>query len=169
MSGSKKRYYWDACIYIAWLNQESSKAPWLPAINEIIAANKKRDNLIITSVLTLMEVLESKMTPEQEKAFQDCFYFGTHERYDIDVPVVMKARRYRDHYLTNKVSGKSLAVYDAFHLATAAIHKVDEFHTFDDGKGSKACSLLALDGNVAGDTLKICRPETHTGTPLELF
>ncbi len=168
MSGIKKRYYWDACVYIAWLNQESSKAPWLPAINEIVAANKRRDNLIITSVLTLMEVLESRLTPEQEKDFQNCFHFGTHERYDVDIPVVMRARRYRDHYLANKVDGKVLTTPDAIHLATGFIHNVDEFHTFDDGKSGKGCSLLALDGNVAGDALKVCRPEMDLATPLEL-
>ena len=157
MSGLKKRYYWDACIYIAWLKKEESK--WLPAIAEIVRLNKQRSNLIVTSVMTMMEVLESRLTETEKREFKQCFDFGTHQMWDIDLPIVTVARRYRDHYLANPVNGKSLMIPDAFHLATATVHKVDAFHTFDKGKRGEGCSLLALSNNVAGDRLRVCRPE----------
>ena len=36
-------------------------------------------------------------------------------------------------------------------------------HTFDDGGTGGGLSLLGLSGNVAGYTLKICRPEPEQG------
>jgi transposase-like protein len=47
--------------------------------------------------------------------------------------------------------GSKLKTPDAIHLASAILHRADEFHTFDE-------TLIALSGNVAGHKLTICKP-----------
>lgn len=155
MSGIKPVYYWDACVYLAWLKKEASKH--LASIETIAEENKKRNNIIVTSVITKLEVLDASLTPDQERSFGECFSFGTHELYELDGGVTLKAREYRSHYFKNPVGGKKLSVPDAIHLATAFVCKSDELHTLDDG-GKGGVSLLALNGNVAGDPVKICYP-----------
>lgn len=161
MSGSKKRYYWDACIYTAWLLQEPVHQAHLPAINAIAQENREGKNIIVTSVVTMMEVF--KLDDTQENDLQNCFKFGSHELYEVDQPIIFKARSYRAHYNANPVDGKKLTPFDAIHLATAFVLTADEAHTLDDGKSGKGCSLLKLDGNVAGDKLKICYPNVPQG------
>ena len=155
MSGTKPIYYWDACVYLAWLKKETSKH--LSSIEAIAEENKKRNNIIVTSVITKLEVLDASLTADQERSFGECFSFGTHELYELDAGVALKAREYRSFYFKNPVGGKKLSVPDAIHLATAFICQSDEFHTFDDG-GKGGISLLALNGNVAGNPIKICHP-----------
>jgi hypothetical protein len=38
----------------------------------------------------------------------------------------------------------------SFHLATAIVYRVDEFHTFDSGGSGKSLGLLSVSGNVGG-------------------
>src|SRR6266851_3032862 len=153
MSGSKPIYYWDSCIYLAWLKREASSN--LASIEAIADENKRRNNIIVTSVITKLEVLDATLTPDQERLFNESFAFGTHELYELDGAVVLKARSYRSYYVKNPIGKKCLPVPDAIHLATAFACQTDEFHTFDDG-GKGGISLLSLDGNVAGDAIKIC-------------
>src|ERR1019366_6204846 len=97
MSGSKALvYYWDACVYLAWLRDEEASKSSLPSMKEIIRLNKERSNMIITSTITIIEVLESKLTADQEKAFRECFKSPKHALYDVDPPIADRARELRD-------------------------------------------------------------------------
>jgi predicted nucleic acid-binding protein len=155
MSGNKPVYYWDACVYLAWLKKEASQH--LASIEAIAHENKRRNNIIVTSVITKLEVLDASLTIDQERLFNESFSFGTHELYELDGAVVLKARAYRSYYFKNRIDGRCLALPDAIHLATAKACQSEEFHTFDDG-GKGGISLLSLSGNVAGDDIKICPP-----------
>lgn len=166
MSGTKPRYYWDTCIYFAWLRQEEAHKEQLPAINDNANENKKKNNTIVTSVITLMEVLEN-LEPDEERQFQECMRPGAHELKELTMPIARKARFYRGYYLKNLVEGSRLSFPDAIHLATAMLETVDEVHTLDDGKKDKhKFSLLKLDGSVAGDVMKVCKPNFAKSLPL---
>ena len=164
MSGSKALvYYWDACVYLAWLRDEQAYKSSLPSMKEIIRLNKERSNMIITSTITIIEVLESKLTADQEKAFRECFKSPKHALYDVDPPIADRARELRDYYVRHPIGKRSLSTPDAIHLATALIHGADTFHTFDNGKskddeGKKGIPLLDLKNKVAGHSLEIRTP-----------
>jgi predicted nucleic acid-binding protein len=161
MSGTDKVKvcYWDACIYLAWLKREidAHGEECIAAIERIASDNFQKKNLIITSTLTFVEVLSSTLTEEQERRFRQSFRHQDHISYDVDPPVAMKAREFRQRFL-NHPSGKTLATPDAIHLATAAIYNA-EFLTLDGGKkNSKYVGLLELNGHEAVEKLVIVRP-----------
>src|SRR5258707_7739962 len=93
-------------------------------------------NVIITSVITQIEVLSAKLTSEQEELFKKSFRSQYHIQYDVDPPIAQKARQFRESLL-NHASGKGLSTPDAIHLATAAIYRAEEVHTFDNGQKDK--------------------------------
>jgi predicted nucleic acid-binding protein len=167
MSGSKNKiYYWDACVYLAWLRDEAAYKAELPMMAEIIRENSVRENTIITSTVTLIEVLSTKLTGDQEKTFRDCFKNPKHVLYDVDPAVAFRARELREYYVTHKIKNRSLSTPDAIHLATALIHGASSFHTFDNGKskdddGKKGIPLLDLGNKIAGHPLEIIKPFIH--------
>lgn len=159
MSGTKEKvYYWDACVYLAWLKgEESHGAEYMAALKLIAHENFEMKNVIITSVITQIEVLSAKLTAEQEELFKKSFRSQYHIQYDVDPPIAQKARQFRESLLNP--GGKGLSLPDAIHLATAAIYKADEVLTFDDGqKDKKSLGLLELSGNARVDKLVICKP-----------
>lgn len=89
------------------------------------------------------------------------FNSGTHQAYDVDWAVALKSRAIRSYYCENRPGDKPPAIPDCIHLATAVLLKVTELHTFDDG-GKGGFSLLALDGDVAGDAISIKKPVSST-------
>jgi predicted nucleic acid-binding protein len=164
MSGIKEKiYYWDACIYLAWLKgEESHGKEHMAALKLIAQENFAMKNVIITSVITQIEVLSAKLTTEQEELFRKSFRSQFHIQYDVDPPIAQKARQFRESLLNP--SAKCLSLPDAIHLATAAIYKADEVLTFDDGqKDKKSLGLLELSGNERVDKLVICKPTVKQG------
>jgi hypothetical protein len=63
MAGANLLYYWDTCIFLAWLNDERRKPGEMDGVREVIGRSKRREVRIITSVLTQVEVLESRLPP----------------------------------------------------------------------------------------------------------
>ncbi len=133
MAGTVDLYYWDSCIFMAWLKDEARKPGEMEGVRGVVARWNKGEVRIITSTIMLTEVTPAQI-PEPALSVFD------------------KALRRR----TLKVVG--VATPDALHLATAIIHEADEFHTFDGGDDNKTLGLLGLSGNVAGHKLKIDKP-----------
>ena len=73
-------------------------------------------------------------------------------RQSVDIRVAAIAHDLRNYYA---LAGRTLKSPDAIHLATAILYRADEFHTFDD-------QLIALSGNVGGNKLIVCKPETKS-------
>ena len=53
-------YYWDTCLFLAWLKDEERKAGEMDGVRDIIQRMKRRDAKVMTSVLTTIEVLSSR-------------------------------------------------------------------------------------------------------------
>jgi predicted nucleic acid-binding protein len=146
-------------MYLAWLKDEQSHGKnHIQAMAQLAKDNFELKNTIITSAITLIEVLSAKLTAAQEEQFQKTFRSPNHILYDVDPPIALKARQFRERFL-NHPSGKGISTPDAVHLATASIFSVNEFHTFDDGqKDRKTLGLLELSGDERIDKLVICKP-----------
>jgi predicted nucleic acid-binding protein len=148
MAGSNPLYYWDTCLFLAWLKDETRKSGEMAGVREIIERSKRRDCRIMTSVLTSVEVLQGKIPAGFDTLFNGLLKRTS--RVGVDVKVAGLAHDIRNHLITS--GGSRLKTPDALHLASAILHRADEFHTFDD-------LLISLSGNVAGHKLIICKPE----------
>jgi predicted nucleic acid-binding protein len=163
MSGKPKVYYWDACVYTAWLKKEVDKTAYHPHMDEILNENFQTKNIIITSTITSIEVLSCRMTFEEEANFKKLFRYNNHLKYDVDARIAEKARSLRDDLLREQ--DRVLSTPDAIHLATAILYGANEMHTFDDGQtksgGKKSVSLLKLDNDPLIAGLIIRRPQAE--------
>ena len=148
MRGTKDSYYWDTCLFVSWLADEKRPSGDMDGVREIVAKVKKRDGSIVTSALTLAEVLPSKCPAGVFNLFEDLLKRTTFRVISVDRKIAKLAGDLRVHY---EKDGKKLKTPDSIHLATAIINGVSEFHTFDAG-------ILSLNGNVAGHKLIICKP-----------
>ena len=55
MAGNSPLYYWDSCLFIAWLKDEQRKTGDMDGVREVIEQAKRRKVRLMTSVLTLTE------------------------------------------------------------------------------------------------------------------
>lgn len=159
MNGSKPIYYWDTCIFFAWLKDENRPDEEIEAIECILKLNKQGKNIIMTSTITITELLESKISKQSEELFMAALKRPNITRIPTLEPIAYEARRIRDFYYNQRDrSGKTLSTPDSLHLATAIIYEADEFHSFDEKDNKNTLGLLPLSGNVAGANLTICKP-----------
>ena len=159
MAGAEPTYYWDSCVFLAWIQDEVRPSGEMDGVREVIERSKRRECRIVTSVLTSVEVLDSRLPVGLKKLF-----YGLLKRINrlgMETKVAELAHDLRDHYMARSAEfgGKTLSAPDAIHLATAIIHRVTEFHTFDQNGNAKNLGLLPLSGNVGGHKLIICKPQ----------
>jgi predicted nucleic acid-binding protein len=161
MAGTEPVYYWDSCLFLAWIKDEERQTGDMDGVREVIERVKRRDAKIITSVLTISEVLESKL-PAGMKTLIDGLMKRVN-RVGMEIKIARMAHDLRDYYVQRSAEfgGKTIAVPDAIHLATAILYRVTEFHTFDGGGIGKTLGLLPLSGNVGGHRLTICKPQAR--------
>lgn len=162
MAGASPIYYWDTCLFLAWLNDETRESGEMDGVREVIARHKRREVKLITSVLTRVEVLQSKIPVGVGNSFTDLLKRMT--QLGMDTKVAGLSHDLRDYYSANAAEngGKTLSTPDAIHLATAIHYRADEFHTFDNDGSAKNLGLLPLSGDVGGNRLKICKPEAKS-------
>ena len=161
MAGTEPTYYWDSCLFLAWLKDEERKSGEMDGVREVIERSKRREARIVTSVITFVEVLSGKIP-----AGMDTLFAGLMKRVNrlgVDSKVATVAHDIRNHYSTRpkEFDGKTLSTPDAIHLATAIIYRVTEFHTFDTSGNSRSLGLIPLSGDVAGNGLIICKPQAR--------
>lgn len=150
MAQNQPKYYWDAGLFIAWLKDEKRKPGEMQGLAEVVSMIDRKDAVLITSVVSRTEVLESTLTQENKGKFDKVFQRTNCKMVDLNAPISELAHDIREYY---KASGKVLGTPDCQHLATAIAYECDEFHTFDED------DLIPLSGNVAGHNLIICKPK----------
>ncbi|MFZ5912779.1 MAG: type II toxin-antitoxin system VapC family toxin [Pseudomonadota bacterium] len=158
MAGDSPLYYWDTCLFLAWLKDEQRKPGEMDGVREIVERHKRREVRLMTSVLTMTEVLSAKIPIGMETLFGGLM--KRISKQGIDTRIAALAHDLRNHYVVNtdQFRGKTLSTPDALHLATAILYRADEFHTFDDSNNRNSIGLIKLSGNVGGNDLKICKP-----------
>ena len=159
MAGADPIYYWDTCLFLAWIKDEQRPTGEMDGVREVIQRFKRREVRIATSVLTQVEVLQSSLPAGVGHLLVDLMKRIV--RIGMDTKVASLAHDIRDYYAARKGEhgGKTLSTPDAIHLATAILYRVDEFHTFDNDGDSKSLGLIPLSGNVGGHKLVICKPQ----------
>ena len=150
--------YWDSCVFLAWIKEETL---WgqdvMDGMAQVVEQSAKNQAIIITSVLTKTEVLESQLTEEQRKKFNAVFGHRNVVLLDLDQRISDEAARIRGYY--KKPHSRTMSVPDSIHLATALHYNAHEFHTLDgSSRRKRAFDLLALNGNVADARLYITKP-----------
>jgi predicted nucleic acid-binding protein len=158
MATGKPLWYWDTCVFLAWIKNEARAESEMDGIFEMSKAVDKGESLILTSVLTRIEVLESTLSNDQKEMFQRALRRPSIQSASCDMRVADKAHQIRDFY---QLQGKKLHTPDAIHLATAIIYGVDVLYTFDGaGKNTgRKVKLVPLSGNVAGHNLRVEIPQ----------
>jgi predicted nucleic acid-binding protein len=158
MAGNEPSYYWDTCLFLAWIKDEERPTGEMDGVRECIGRFKRREVKIVTSVLTSVEALSSKLPVGMEALFNGLMKRVF--RLGVDSKVSSLAHDLRNHYAAraSEFGGKTLSTPDAIHLATAVLYRVTEFHTFDRDGSAKSLGLLPLSGNVGGHRLTICKP-----------
>jgi len=151
-----QRIYWDACAWIAYINQEDIPQKQGPSENRyrmckgILTLAKAGKVELVTSAFTLSEVCKS---PEIKSSPADNLPAFFDSSYILLVPVDKTVgQRAQQMQLSGLLGGLKPA--DATHLASAVRADVKEFHTFDD-------RLLAFDGRITmsdGQPMTICKP-----------
>ena len=158
MPGDSPLYYWDTCLFLAWLKDEERPTGEMDGVRELIELSRRREVRLMTSALTLVEVLSSKIPIGFDNLFNNLL--KRINRVSVDIKVAGVANDIRNFYAARQAEfgNKTLSTPDAIHLATAILYRADEFHTFDDKGSSKNLGLIPLSGNVAGNRLTICKP-----------
>jgi predicted nucleic acid-binding protein len=149
----KPRYYWDACAWIALIQQEPNRFESLKYVIDEARAGRAE---IWTSLFTLAEVYkrpcdgeQKSLLPQQDQNFEDYILQGFVERVQVDYDVGVLARRLLRLY------PEIQKPQDGIHLATALLNNVDELHTYDRE------NLIGLSDKIDrrdGKKLKICPP-----------
>lgn len=163
MAGNNPAYYWDTCIFLAWLKNETTRKPGeMDAIQDCLEKFKRRELSLMTSVMTITEITVAKIPAGMESLLDEVMQRSNFTRLAVDIRVAKLARDLRNYYLSHddQYGGKTVTVPDALHLATAILYRSTEFHTFDENDSPKynSLGLLPLSGNVAGHNLIICKP-----------
>ncbi len=156
-------YYWDTCVFIAWLKNEGSpnRTPdEIEGIREVVSKVEKGTAKLITSTVTITEILECDLPVGAMNLFKGLLQRRMMMTVSVDMKIAELASELRNHYKVRNDHTKTLCTPDALHLATAILYKANEFHTFD-GSNNKSLGLLKLGSDVGGYPLIIRKPRSY--------
>jgi predicted nucleic acid-binding protein len=157
MATKIERVYWDTCLFIAMIEEESDRH--LCCSNLFREASEEGKTQIVTSCLTIAECPNLTQNEEQEKAIADFFTNKCVVVVDVQRWISQKSREIRRE--TNHWHTKTLNIQDSLHLATAVYANVDRVLTYDE------TDLIPLSKRFRtrdGRPLPISKPQ-WTGTP----
>lgn len=154
--------YWDSCVFLYRLQQDPEK---INAINEVYQAAEAGSLLIVTSVVTVTEVLyyvdqdggKHDLSVGFERSLRKSFFVVP----NLDRATARRAAELRGLY--------GLTSRDSIHLATCERQGVRELHSYDgSGKKPRHGQLLPLDGQleVQDGPLRIKTPRLPPGVSL---
>ncbi len=158
MSGDRPRFYWDTCIFLAWLKNESRKNPLeMQGIKEAVNNFDNGQTIVVTSVVTLVEVLQTSISSKASAKFKSFIQQRPNDfvMVDVNYKIAQLAHDIRDYYTRNLSPNEAtITTPDAIHLATAIYMECPTFYTFDglkeDNNKKKGMPLLPLSPQVAG-------------------
>lgn len=162
----KPNFYWDSCVFIAWLNNEvETHGPGvIEGIGQMARDVDEGRAVLFTSVMTKTEVYDHKLKSQWARDEFSRFF----QRRNVavvaqDDRIGDRSRAIRDYHQKN--GGITLDAGDCVHLATAIIWKADVFYTVDgNALKPKANALVPLSGNVGGHPLTIKIPMAEQGS-----
>jgi len=136
MPDQRKRIYWDAPVWLAYINGDQDR---LPIIDGVMAdsASDKGECKLYTSVLSEIKVAFGELEQNNHILDPDIEDKINQLWSDSSLLVMLDfheliGREARGLMRQALVNGWSLKPMDALHLSTARYHGLDEFHTYDD-------------------------------------
>jgi len=139
-----RRLYWDACVFLALINENEDRIPTIRAILDDADVGNVE---IFTSYLTITEVAYAESEKKsvlldekiQERIGKLWLPPSPIKLVEINPFVILGAK---DLIREAIAGGFPLKPADAIHLATATRMAVEEFHTYD-GHMDKCAKLIA--------------------------
>jgi PIN domain len=161
MKSGRYIHYFDTCIFLHWLSDPQKDADVVDGIEQIVTnAEQHGSVIIVTSVITRIEVLNARMAPDAADRFNSMLGQFVVQTVNVDPRVAQLAHDIREFYMLQTPAIK-IATPDCIHLATAIHFECDEMNTLDgSGKHPRASDLLRFSGNVMGGkfTIPITKP-----------
>ncbi len=154
---SRNKIYWDACVWLSYINGISGRLPILDALLAE-SASDKGDITIVTSAISQVEVAFG-MTEQSNKALDANTENEIDQLWaDRDTIIILEYHEIigigaRDLIRQGISRGWKLKPIDAIHLATAKSVRANEFNTYDKD--------LVKYSDFLG--FPVCEP--HTSTP----
>lgn len=147
-----ERRYWDSDVFLSWLQGDKAR---FQDCASVIRAAEKGEVQIVTSALTLAEVIKMKSKePVKREHSEKIRRFFRHEYIAI-----IGVNRFIAEHARELIWEKGLMPKDAIHVATALKRQLRIFDTFD-------TELHKLDGKLGAPPLRIAKP--WRGQMLEL-
>lgn len=159
MPDPQRRYYWDACVWLNYINQVASRIPILDAL---LAESTSGAIRLYTSAISRVEVAFAES--ERTNAAPDPTVEANIDSLWEDRLAVEMVEFYPDLWrearglIRDSIANNwSLKPLDAMHLATAKKLEVDEFHTYDERllKLSRLVGLPILEPYTANPRLTL--------------
>jgi predicted nucleic acid-binding protein len=159
MASGNNIIYWDAAVFIAYFTQEKTRSKEeLAGIDQVVEAFDKGNCILVTSMVSKVELLPAKLGSENYKKLSLLWKRKQFQPVEVTEAIIDLANEIREFYSAK--NEKPPATPDSIHLATAIKVGVNVFQTFD---GGRRRGLLQMDGNVAGHNLSIKVPFVPQG------
>jgi predicted nucleic acid-binding protein len=153
-----ENWYWDTCIFIAFLNNNrSAYGAHIDQIGQFLDDCRRGDCSIYTSTITLAEITKKHLVNSAYRNFSDFLqdFGGSITQVVADPNVMLLAAAIRGLTYTKTGGMREMGTPDAIHLASAIVLEknygvpISAFHTFDNGKArgleGKSVPLLSYD------------------------
>jgi predicted nucleic acid-binding protein len=136
MPSQRHCLYWNADVWLAYVNGEADRLPILDALLADSASPKGNVELY-TSVISEVEVAFGKQEQDKKALDPDIEEQIDHLWADRNAVKIVEyheaiGKEARELMRLGITKGWSLKPLDAIHLATAKHIKCEEFHTYDD-------------------------------------
>jgi hypothetical protein len=180
MSGTEFEY-WDSCVFLAHLQSEIHR----PGEMEYISAQAEKFDIgavgLVTSSLTITEVFEARLTPDQALAFRRMCARSNFHFIDATAEICRVSSEIRSFYKDNYRNAAGVSLWpstpDAVHVASAIAAQAGlkqpgfKLLTFDSRNKAKGndIGLTNMSGRIANRyQLTICRPPVGKNQQMEL-
>src|SRR5580765_7066422 len=98
MKRDKEIIYWDACIFLAWLQDETLDPGIMEGIEDTVRRVHNNQAILVTSIMTRTEVLDSRMPKAARDKFDNLFKRRNVTWINHDERVSELSHDIRDHY-----------------------------------------------------------------------
>jgi hypothetical protein len=163
--GKRPRVYWDSWVIIEWLKDTKD-----PGVEEQVRRMRAGEVAVVTSAITLVEVLECTIPEERKILLRSLGQMPNKlEIVALGQKEAERAHEIRNHYKeADPEEAKTVATQDAVHLATANLRECEVFYTGDGESSRRSGRCLKLiplsgDGGVYG--MRIERPPAPPAPP----
>jgi len=157
MSG-KEAIFWDSCVFISYItNEKRSDERDMAGVEELVRLIDMDQYVLVTSVITIAEVLEKSTGCKAYQNFRDFFKRPNSLLVDITRPIAEIAHDIRNDFTLGK--DQKLSTPDSLQIASAIHARCSVFYTFDGCSAKKDGILQLHDQILAKYSLEICKPE----------